>query len=105
MNSVAAPSLAVGKPELALSKILAGPICYHRLCAEGEYARFFTPGSSTPTPEQLTRDRTLTLNSIADVMVKQMLFMDPPRSHRLRSLASRQVDRCRFGCRTDGCHP
>jgi cytochrome P450 len=42
----------------------------------------------TPTPEQLTQMGLSALNPIAQVMVKQMLFMDPPAHTRLRSLAS-----------------
>jgi len=42
----------------------------------------------TPTPEQLTRMNLAAMNPIAAVMVKQMLFMDPPAHTRLRSLAS-----------------
>ncbi len=42
----------------------------------------------TPTPEGLTRLGLPHLGPIAAVMVKQMLFMDPPAHTRLRSLAS-----------------
>jgi pimeloyl-[acyl-carrier protein] synthase len=42
----------------------------------------------TPTPEQLTKMGLSGLNSIAQVMVKQMLFMDAPAHTRLRGLAS-----------------
>jgi cytochrome P450 len=42
----------------------------------------------TPTPEQLTEMGLSRLNPIAAVMVKQMLFLDPPTHTRLRSLAS-----------------
>ena len=42
----------------------------------------------TPTPEQLTTMDLSALNPIAQVMVKQMLFMDAPAHTRLRSLAS-----------------
>ena len=42
----------------------------------------------TPTPEQLTAMGLSTLNPIAQVMVKQMLFMDAPAHTRLRALAS-----------------
>ena len=42
----------------------------------------------TPTPEQLTQMNLAAMNPIAAVMVKQMLFMDPPAHTRLRSLAS-----------------
>jgi len=42
----------------------------------------------TPTPEQLTAMGLESLNPIAEVMVKQMLFLDPPAHTRLRSLAA-----------------
>jgi len=42
----------------------------------------------TPTPEQLTRMGLSALNPIAQVMVKQMLFLDAPAHTRLRALAS-----------------
>jgi cytochrome P450 len=42
----------------------------------------------TPTPEQLTAMGLSALNPIAQVMVKQMLFMDAPAHTRLRTLAS-----------------
>lgn len=42
----------------------------------------------TPTPEQLSGMNLSALNPIAKVMVRQMLFMDPPDHTRLRTLAS-----------------
>jgi pimeloyl-[acyl-carrier protein] synthase len=42
----------------------------------------------TPTPEQLTAIGLASLNPIAEIMVKQMLFLNPPAHTRLRSLAS-----------------
>src|SRR5881394_4278138 len=42
----------------------------------------------TPTPEQLTLIGLASLNPIAEIMVKQMLFLDPPAHARLRGLAS-----------------
>src|SRR6185369_4578853 len=42
----------------------------------------------TPTPEQLTSMGLSALNPVAQVMVKQMLFLDAPAHTRLRSLAS-----------------
>src|SRR5438477_5699060 len=42
----------------------------------------------TPTPEQLTAMGLSALNPIAQVLVKQMLFMDAPAHTRLRALAS-----------------
>src|SRR5262245_49190365 len=42
----------------------------------------------TPPPEQLTAIGLSNLNPIAQVLVKQMLFLDPPSHTRIRSLAS-----------------
>jgi cytochrome P450 len=42
----------------------------------------------TPTPEQLSQMGLASLNPIAQLMVKQMLFMDAPAHTRLRSLAA-----------------
>jgi cytochrome P450 len=42
----------------------------------------------TPSPEQLTAIGLSSLNPIAAVMVKQMLFLDPPSHTRIRNLAS-----------------
>jgi cytochrome P450 len=42
----------------------------------------------TPTPEQLTAIGLASLNPIAQVMVRQMLFLDAPSHTRLRSLAA-----------------
>lgn len=42
----------------------------------------------TPTPEQLSSLNLSALNPIAAVMVRQMLFLDPPDHTRLRALAS-----------------
>jgi cytochrome P450 len=42
----------------------------------------------TPGPEQLTAMGLSAFNPIAQVMVKQMLFMDPPAHTRIRTLAS-----------------
>ena len=44
--------------------------------------------SRTPTPEQLSELNLSALNPIAKVMVRQMLFLDPPDHTRLRALAS-----------------
>ncbi|HWX20039.1 MAG TPA: cytochrome P450 [Candidatus Binatia bacterium] len=49
--------------------------------------REFSAGR-TPTPEQLTAMGLSGLNPIAQVMVKQMLFLDPPAHTRIRGLAS-----------------
>jgi len=42
----------------------------------------------TPAPEQLSKMGLASLNPIAEIMVKQMLFLDAPAHTRLRSLAS-----------------
>src|SRR5580700_7029988 len=42
----------------------------------------------TPTPEKLSGMGLAALNPIAQVMVRQMLFLDPPAHTRVRSLAS-----------------
>jgi pimeloyl-[acyl-carrier protein] synthase len=54
----------------------------------------------TPTPEYLSTMGLAALNPIAQVMVRQMLFLDPPDHTRLRALASaaftpRRVERLR----------
>jgi pimeloyl-[acyl-carrier protein] synthase len=63
----------------------------------------------TPTPEQLSALNLSGLNPIAAVMVRQMLFLDPPAHTRLRALASaafttRRVEqlRCHIGEVMDG---
>jgi pimeloyl-[acyl-carrier protein] synthase len=43
----------------------------------------------TPTPEQLTAMGLSTLTPLAEVMVRQMLFLDPPAHGRVRGLASK----------------
>ena len=42
----------------------------------------------TPSPEHLTKMGLDSLNPIAQVMIKQMLFLDPPAHSRIRALAS-----------------
>ena len=54
----------------------------------------------TPTPEQLTALGLSSLTPLAQVMVRQMLFLDPPAHGRVRGLASkaftpRRVERLR----------
>ena len=43
----------------------------------------------TPTPEQLTAMGLSALTPLAQVMVRQMLFLDPPAHGRVRGLASK----------------
>src|SRR5215469_16180165 len=45
--------------------------------------------SRTPTPEQLTALGLLKLVPFAEILVRQMLFLDPPAHGRIRSLASK----------------
>jgi cytochrome P450 len=54
----------------------------------------------TPTPDRLTELGMQRLAPVAEIMVKQMLFMDPPQHRRVRGLAShaftaRRVERLR----------
>ena len=102
-----------GKPTLSLyqlldPEVLANPYpLYHRLRTEDpvhwdpflhawvvtRYAEVVRvlhdfQADRTPTPQQLTDMGLSHINPIAAVMVKQMLFMDPPAHTRLRSLAS-----------------
>jgi pimeloyl-[acyl-carrier protein] synthase len=115
MNAVASSPLEQGKPASALSlyrlldsETLADPYpLYSRLRTEdpihwdpflhawvvtryADVVRVLHDFSAdrTPTPEQLTHMGLARLNPIAAVMVKQMLFLDPPSHTRLRSLAS-----------------
>lgn len=63
----------------------------------------------TPTPEHLASIGLMELSPIATVMVKQMLFLDPPAHTRIRSLAScaftpRQVSSLRHRIRNRTLH-
>jgi cytochrome P450 len=106
---------ATGTPDKVLSlyhlldpEVLANPYpLYHRLRTEApvhwdaflhawvvtRYAdvirvlREFS-ANRTPTPEQLSAMDLSAMNPIARVMVRQMLFLDPPDHTRLRALAS-----------------
>jgi pimeloyl-[acyl-carrier protein] synthase len=105
----------IAKPEVPLSlyhllrpEVLADPYpLYHRLRTEDpvlwdpflhawvvtrydDVVRVLLHFSAhrTPTPEQLTQMGLQNLSPIAQVMVKQMLFMDPPAHTRLRGLCS-----------------
>jgi len=116
-----------GKEEKALSlyhlldpEVLANPYpLYHRLRTEGPvhwdpflhawvvtryvdvvHVLHHFSARRTPTPEQLGAMGLAALNPIAQVMVRQMLFLDPPDHTRLRALASaaftpRRVERLR----------
>ncbi len=115
------------KPERTLSlyhlldpEVLANPYpLYHRLRAEDPihwdpflhawvvtryadvvHVLYHFSARRTPTPEQLSAMGLAALNPIAQVMVRQMLFLDPPDHTRLRALASaaftpRRVERLR----------
>src|SRR5258706_7834329 len=115
------------KPERALSlyhlldpEVLANPYpLYHRLRTEDPvhwdpflhawvvtryadvvHVLHHFSARRTPTPEQLSAKGLEALNPIAQVMVRQMLFLDPPDHTRLRALASvaftpRRVERLR----------
>lgn len=102
------PDPALSLYHLLDQEVLANPYpLYHRLRAEDpvhwdpflhswvvtRYAdvvrvlREFS-AARTPTPEQLTAMGLAELSPIARVMVKQMLFLDPPQHTRVRSLAA-----------------
>ncbi len=110
------PSSREGKAKLPLSlyhlldpEVLANPYpLYHRLRTEDpvhwdpflhawvvtRYADVITvfqhfSSNRTPTPEQLTALGLEALTPLAQVMVRQMLFLDPPAHGRVRSLASK----------------
>ena len=115
MSSASTPS-RVERPDTALSlyhlldpQVLANPYpLFHRLRREDPvhwdpflHAWIVTryndvmevlhtySADRTPTPEQLSAMGLSQLNPIAQVMVKQMLFMDAPAHVRLRGLASK----------------
>lgn len=110
------PSSTAGKQQPVLSlyhlldpEVLANPYpLYHRLRNEDpvhwdpflhawvvtRYADVITvfqrfSANRTPTPEQLAALGLETLKPLAQVMVRQMLFLDPPAHGRVRSLASK----------------
>src|SRR3954466_495427 len=127
MTTQIGPPPTTGKPDTTLSlyrllapQVLANPYpLYDRLRTEApvhwdpflhawvvtRYADVVTvlhdvrfSAQRTPTPDVLTRMGLAALSPIAQVMVQQMLFMDPPAHTRLRSLAAkaftpRRVDR------------
>ena len=109
-------SSTAGKPNQVLSlyhlldpEVLANPYpLYHRLRSEDpvhwdpylhawvvtRYADVVTvfqrfSANRTPTPEQLTALGLAALAPLAQVMVRQMLFLDPPDHGRVRGLASK----------------
>lgn len=116
MTAQTGPSPATGNPDPLLSLyhlldpvVLADPYpLYHRLRREDpvywdrflhawvvtRYADVVTvfqrfSAQRTPTPEQLTAMGLTALTPLAQVMVRQMLFLDPPAHGRIRGLASR----------------
>jgi len=127
MSQSVSPDIASRKTDKALSlyhlldpEVLANPYpLYHRLRNEDpvhwdpflhawvvtRYADVIHvlhhfSANRTPTPEQLSAMGLSALNPIAQVMVRQMLFLDPPNHTRLRALASaaftvRRVERLR----------
>ncbi len=125
MNSGTRLSTASQDPTLSLyhlldADVLANPYpLYHRLRTEDpvhwdhflhawvvtRYADVVTvfqrfSANRTPTPEQLTALGLSSLTPLAQVMVRQMLFLDPPAHGRVRGLASkaftpRRVERLR----------
>ena len=118
MSATVAPPLSLYR--LLDPEVLADPYpLYHRLRTESpvhwdpflhawvvtRYADVVTvlhrfSAQRTPTPEQLAAMGLQTLTPIAAVMVRQMLFLDPPAHTRIRGLASqaftpRRVERLR----------
>ena len=116
MTMHAEPSTTTGKKEPPLSlfqlldpEVLANPYpLYHRLRSEdpvhwdpylhawvvtryADVVHVFQRFSAdrTPTPEQLTALGLTALTPLAEVMVLQMLFLDPPNHGRVRGLASK----------------
>src|SRR3979490_107332 len=115
MMTTSQPAQSAGNPKETLSlyrlldpEVLANPYpLYHRLRTEDpvhwdpflhawvvtRYPDVVTvllkfSANRTPTPEKLSEMGLSMLNPIAQVMVRQMLFLDPPAHTRLRSLAS-----------------
>jgi cytochrome P450 len=118
VSATVAPPLSLYR--LLDPEVLADPYpLYHRLRTESpvhwdpflhawvvtRYADVVTvlhrfSAQRTPTPEQLAAMGLQTLTPIAAVMVRQMLFLDPPAHTRIRGLASqaftpRRVERLR----------
>lgn len=116
MTTNIGPSTTAGKPDPNLSlyhlldpEVLANPYpLYHRLRSEDpvhwdpylhtwvvtRYSDVITvfqrfSANRTPSPEQLNALGLSALTPLAQVMVRQMLFLDPPDHGRVRGLASR----------------
>ena len=114
MTMHAEPSTGKKEPPLSLfqlldPEVLANPYpLYHRLRSEdpvhwdpylhawvvtryADVVHVFQRFSAdrTPTPEQLTALGLTALTPLAEVMVLQMLFLDPPNHGRVRGLASK----------------
>ena len=116
MTGPAQTPLLAGNPDPSLSlyhlldpEVLANPYpLYHRLQNEdpvhwdpflhawvvtryADVVQVFQRFSAnrTPTPEQLTAMGLSALTPLAQVMVRQMLFLDPPAHGRIRGLASK----------------
>src|SRR5205809_3634100 len=105
-NSKGAPALSLY--HLLDPKVMANPYpLYHRLRTEDpvhwdpylhawlvtRYADVVTvlqhfEAARSPSPEQLTAIGLSQLNPIAQVLVRQMLFLDPPAHTRLRGLCA-----------------
>jgi pimeloyl-[acyl-carrier protein] synthase len=115
MPTACEPAVSARNPKETLSlyrlldpEVLANPYpLYHRLRTEDPvhwdpflhawvvtryedviHVLYHFSADRTPTPEQLTSMGLSALNPVAQVMVRQMLFMDAPAHTRLRGLAS-----------------
>src|SRR5579864_2956651 len=116
MTTASGPAVSARNPDPTLSlyhlldpEVLANPYpLYHRLRSEdpvhwdpylhawvvtryADVVHVFQRFSAdrTPTPEQLTMLGLTALAPLAEVMVLQMLFLDPPNHGRVRGLASK----------------
>ena len=114
MHTGLSPRMGKQDPTLSLyhlldPEVLANPYpLYHRLRSEDPvhwdhflhtwvvtcYADVVTvlqhfSAKRTPTPEQLTTLGLTTFVPIAQILVRQMLFLDPPAHGRIRNLASK----------------
>src|SRR6059058_675588 len=114
LHAQSSPMTGKSDPTLSLyhlldQEVLANPYpLYHRLRSEDpvhwdpflhawvvtRYADVLSvfqrfSAARTPTPEQLSAMGLATLAPLAQVMVRQMLFLDPPDHSRIRGLASK----------------